>query len=158
MKELIEKDKSTKILLFAQWEGLISKIRVALNSFSIQFSHITGGNIYSKTKAIRDFNFNPEVRIMLMSLDSSASGTNLTVANHVFFVHPMLAKDNEQAVAYEKQAIGRILRPGQTKDVTVWRFVAEETLEEELLNQRADIDPSQKAENSVPASTTSRSS
>jgi hypothetical protein len=37
-------------------------------------------------------------------------GANLTVANHAFFVSPLLTPSKETYVAYESQAIGRIRR------------------------------------------------
>ena len=43
-------------------------------------------------------------RMLLLSLEESASGTNLTAANHVLIVHPMEAQSKEEAVAFEMQA------------------------------------------------------
>ena len=71
--------------------------------------------------------------VLLLSLAQSASGANLTAANHVFLVHPMLAGTQEKAVSYEMQAIGRARRWGQLRDtVHLWRFITVETVEEEL--------------------------
>merc|ERR1719199_1570507 len=71
--------------------------------------------------------------ILLLSLENSASGTNLTAANHVVFVHPMSAASSERAVSYEAQAIGRCRRWGQEKsEVHCWRFVTRGTIEETI--------------------------
>ena len=35
------------------------------------------------------FKKNPEVKILIMSIEQSASGINVTEANHVFFAHPV---------------------------------------------------------------------
>lgn len=43
--------------------------------------------------------------MLLLSLEESASGTNLTAANHVLIVHPMEAQTKEEAVAFEMQEI-----------------------------------------------------
>merc|ERR1712232_1043623 len=73
------------------------------------------------------------IHILLLSLEHSASGTNLTAANHVVFVHPMSAMSSERAVSYEAQAIGRCRRWGQEKsEVHCWRFVTRGTVEEAL--------------------------
>jgi hypothetical protein len=37
-------------------------------------------------------------------------GANLTVANHAFFVSPLLTPSKETYTAYESQAIGRVRR------------------------------------------------
>lgn len=67
-----------------------------------------------------------------MSLQESASGTNLTAANHVIIVHPMEALTREEAVAFEMQAIGRVRRPGQERKIHIWRFVTMNTIEQKI--------------------------
>ena len=70
---------------------------------------------------------------MLLSLEHAASGSNLTAANHVIFVHPMNADTLSSAVAYEGQALARVRRVGQERaEVHVWRFVTRETVEEHM--------------------------
>merc|ERR1719277_309371 len=79
--------------------------------------------------------------VMLLSLEHSASGTNLTAANHIVFVHPMSASSAERAVAYEAQAIGRCRRWGQERsEVHCWRFVTRGTIEETITaDHRRDL-------------------
>eukprot|EP00662_Eupelagonemidae_sp_cell21_P008012 gene8012-64280_t len=50
----------------------------------------------------------PAARVLVFHDDS---GLNLTISNHVFFVHPM------------RQALGRVRRRGQQRDVHLYRFV-----------------------------------
>merc|ERR1719230_1483297 len=69
---------------------------------------------------------------MLLSLEESARGTNLTSANHVLIVHPMEATSREEAVAFEMQAIGRVRRPGQLRKIHIWRFVTTGTIEQSI--------------------------
>ena len=57
---------------------------------------------------------------------------NLTVANHVIFLSPMFAKSKEHYKATETQAVGRVRRYGQTRQVNVWRFVARDTIDVEI--------------------------
>ncbi|CAK9105341.1 unnamed protein product [Durusdinium trenchii] len=71
-------------------------------------------------------------KVLLLSLQDAASGTNLTRANHVLLVHPMLASTHRLSVAYELQALGRCLRLGQRRRVCLWRFVTLGTVEEDL--------------------------
>ena len=71
--------------------------------------------------------------VLLLSLEHAASGSNLTAANHVIFVHPMNAETLSTAVAYERQALARVRRVGQERsEVHVWRFVTRETVEEHM--------------------------
>ena len=70
--------------------------------------------------------------VLLLSLEGSPSGMNLVCANHCLLVHPMFTDDPAQARAWEKQAIGRIVRTGQTRPCHIYRFITEETIEDEL--------------------------
>ena len=54
----------------------------------------------------------------MLSLENSASGTNLTEADYIFFVEPINKTRNEIA-AIEGQAIGRVCRIGQKNKVKV---------------------------------------
>lgn len=76
----------------------------------------------------------------MLSLEHAASGTNLTAANHVIFVHPMNAETLSSAVAYERQALARVRRVGQERsEVHVWRFVTRETVEEYMHQSLSDV-------------------
>ena len=47
----------------------------------------------------------------------------------------MLAITPQFAATYEKQAIGRLQRMGQTREVHVWRLEAADTIEPELTSR-----------------------
>jgi len=78
------------------------------------------------------------IRILLLSLEHSASGTNFTAANHVVLFHPMLAETPQAGAAFEMQAIGRALRYGQKRTVEVWRFVTADTAEQQITEQHSE--------------------
>ena len=75
------------------------------------------------------------MNILILSLESSAAGLNLQFARHVVLLHPMLAITPQFAATYEKQAIGRLQRMGQTREVHVWRLEAADTIEPELTSK-----------------------
>ena len=70
--------------------------------------------------------------MLLLGLDASCAGANLTAANFVFFAHPVLRDGARSPADIEAQAIGRARRYGQTRSVQVWRFVTANTIEETL--------------------------
>ena len=73
-------------------------------------------------------------RILLLMLKQGGQGLNLTEANHVVLVEPILNP------AQEAQAVGRINRIGQQRETHVHRFVVDDTVEENvhaLSQQRA---------------------
>lgn len=127
-----------KVIIFCQWEDLKRKVATALTEFGVAHWELAG-NVYKRGEVIRRFQEERGVdvtKVLLLSLDHCASGTNLTAANHVIFVHPMCTDSAERAVAYEAQAIGRCRRFGQEKpEVHCWRFVVRGTIEEEITTQ-----------------------
>ena len=64
---------------------------------------------------------------MLISLKAGGTGLNLTAADHVFLMDPWWNP------AAEAQAADRAHRIGQTRPVTVYRLVAQNTVEERIL-------------------------
>ncbi|CAJ1351070.1 unnamed protein product [Effrenium voratum] len=124
--------RSEKVLVFCQWEDLKRRISDALGSSGVPHVQLSG-NVWQRADTLRRFQEDGEdSRVLLLSLEHSASGTNLTAANHVVFVHPMFASSFDRAVAYEKQALARCRRYGQQKTVHCWRFVARGTIEETI--------------------------
>ena len=60
--------------------------------------------------------------------DESASGANLTTANHLVFVHPLVAESQQKWTQQEAQAVGRVRRYGQNREVFVHRFIVDESI------------------------------
>jgi len=129
------REQGEKAIVFCQWEDLKRKIADALGAIGLSHLELSG-NVYQRSEVIRCFqedNGANTASILLMSLENSASGTNLTAANHVVFVHPMSAASTERAIAYEAQAIARCRRWGQGKsEVHCWRFVTRGIIEEAI--------------------------
>ena len=120
--------KDEKVIIFAEWDNLLHTVGYALSANLIDHVYIKG-NINIRDKAIHDFQKNPDCRVILLSSVYGASGVNLSEATHVYIVHPFHGENGQQ---YEKQAIGRAHRTGQTKTVTVTFFLMEKTIEEVL--------------------------
>jgi SNF2 family DNA or RNA helicase len=129
------KEQGEKAIVFCQWEDLKRKIADALGAIGLSYFELCG-NVYQRSEVIRQFQeeSGPDTaHVLLLSLENSASGTNLTAANHVVLVHPMSAASSERAVSFEAQAIGRCRRWGQLKsEVHCWRFVTRGTIEEAI--------------------------
>ena len=90
----------------------------AFRKFGIGCLTLEGGPIQLRT-VIDKFEApsNTDDFVLMCSLQKKAAGTNLQCANHVLFVHPFFARSDEQCMAWEAQAIGRVQRYGQTKQV-----------------------------------------
>ncbi|CAK0829206.1 unnamed protein product, partial [Prorocentrum cordatum] len=139
LQQIKEQDSSAKCIVFCQWSSLLQKIAAAFVDFEIRHA-LLRGTVSERSRTLKKFRqADSSIDVLLLSLEDSASGTNLTCANHVLLVHPMNAKTQEQAVSFELQAIGRVRRWGQRRsEVHVWRFCTLGTVEEDLtrLHQR----------------------
>ncbi|CAK0841688.1 unnamed protein product [Prorocentrum cordatum] len=135
LASLQEREPSAKVILFVQWEDLKRKVAGALEESNMAFEHLRGG-VFARQRTIERFQHEEGgSRVLLLSLEDSASGTNLTRANHVILFHPVVSGTREAAVACEMQAVGRALRAGQERPVKVWRFVTAGTVEQRLTEE-----------------------
>lgn len=131
--------KDERVLLFVQFPDLMKKVTEALTYHKIKFLEIRG-TAHQKSKNLETFQNGSEERVLLLNvMDESASGANLTNANHAVFLSPLLAPSKEIYKACETQAVGRLVRYGQTKHVYVWRFITTNTIDEEIYEQRKEI-------------------
>ncbi|KAJ2934887.1 hypothetical protein H1R20_g2299, partial [Candolleomyces eurysporus] len=136
--ELIKKriPKDDRILLFVQFPDLMKKVGEALTYNKVKYLEIRG-TAHTKSKNLELFQNGSAEKVLLLNvMDESASGANLTSANHAIFLSPLLAPSNEIYTACETQAIGRLVRYGQTKHVKVWRFLTSNTIDQEIYTQR----------------------
>lgn len=119
-----------RVLIFSQLPKLLSIVKSALTAENIRFA-LCHGNVMMRNKALREFNDSEQDMVLLLSLEDAASGSNLQKATHVVLLDPLCGTLDE-VMAVEHQAIGRAHRQGQTKSVEILRFIASETIEEDL--------------------------
>jgi SNF2 family DNA or RNA helicase len=97
------------------------------------------GHVWQRDKAIRDFNNSNTIKVIMLSSESAASGTNLTKAEIVILLDPVYGTAEHRRNT-EWQAIGRAYRMGQTKTVEVIRFVMENSVEQEIYDSNIKHD------------------
>ena len=125
-----------RVLIFVQFQDLMKKVGAALKANKINYLEIEGSSA-SRSKTLQAYQDGDDARVLLLNvMDESASGANLTVANHAIFLSPLLAPSQEIYDACETQAIGRLRRYGQTKHVFIWRFLSTNTIDVEIFEQR----------------------
>ncbi|KAG6827082.1 hypothetical protein H0H92_013265 [Tricholoma furcatifolium] len=131
-----EVKKDERVLVFVQFPDLMKKVADAFTHNGIKFLQITGSAV-QKSGNLDKFQNNSKERVLLLNvMDESASGANLTSANHAIFLSPLLAPSKEIYRACETQAVGRLVRFGQTKHVNVWRFLTTNTIDDEIYEKR----------------------
>lgn len=133
-------DEKAKIIVFSQWDDMLSLIGKTLAENGVANTFIKG-NVYHRNNAIKKFKYGVDSKgkttisnVIMLSLENAASGTNLMEANYIFFVEP-INNTIENCQAIEGQAIGRVCRIGQKKKVDIIRLITKDTIEEEIYNK-----------------------
>lgn len=131
-------DPDSRIIIFSQWDFMLSLIGKTLSENGIANCFVKG-NVWSRNSAINKFKNGKTLsgednKIIMLSLKNSASGTNLNEATHIFFVEPINACIDEVR-AIESQAIGRACRLGQKRKVELYRILVKNTIEEDIYNE-----------------------
>ena len=85
---------------------------------------MTRENRDKSKQALRE---DPSIRVMLVSIGAGGLGLNLTTANKVFMMEPQFNP------AAEAQAVDRVHRLGQDREVTIKRFIMDGSFEEKML-------------------------
>jgi SNF2 family DNA or RNA helicase len=136
-----------RVVLFVQYSDLMHNIKQILVQEGIPTVAVEGSTtqeIIRADKAISGFKDRflsswSERVLILNSSDVSASGVTLVRANHVIFLHPLFAANQHEFDSKERQAIGRVRRPGQERDIHLYRFYVEHSLDHEILQDRYNI-------------------
>ncbi|XP_029968550.1 transcription termination factor 2 [Salarias fasciatus] len=128
LKAIREKSDDQKSVIVSQWTSMLKIVAVHLGQMGLKYGVIDGTiNPKRRMDLVEDFNTNPRgPQVMLVSLCAGGVGLNLIGGNHLFLI------DMHWNPALEDQACDRIYRVGQSKDVTIHRFVCEGTVEEKI--------------------------
>ena len=131
-------EQSEKTLIFTQYKQMGDLLAQVLeNTFHRKAPFLHGGlSIKKRDQLVQDFQNEPQVRTMIVSLKAGGTGLNLTAANHVIHY------DLWWNPAVEAQATDRAYRIGQKKNVMVHRLLTENTFEEkinDMLNEKKDL-------------------
>ncbi|KAL6690984.1 SNF2 family N-terminal domain-containing protein [Trichoderma pleuroticola] len=113
-----------KSIIFTSWRDTIDILGALLTERGVLFSRIDGRTSPTeRTVKVSEFQHNPKILVLLMTINSGAVGLTLTRASQVHIVEP------HWNPALEKQAIARALRVGQTQPVTIFKYITEKTVE-----------------------------
>ncbi len=117
---------------------MLDLIAQELQKTEIDFVELRG-DTKDRATPVRRFQ-NEEVPIFLISLKAGGTGLNLTAADTVIHYDPWWNP------AVEQQATDRAHRIGQTKNVFVYKLIAEGTIEQRMLELQ---DPKRTLANSI---------
>ena len=114
-----------RALIFSQFTSFLKKAAARLDAQGIRYEYLDGATL-KRADVIKRFK-QGDAPVFLISLKAGGFGLNLTEADYVFMLDPWWNP------ATEAQAIDRTHRIGQTKNVMVYRMVANGTIEEKVM-------------------------
>ncbi|MDN5808475.1 MAG: DEAD/DEAH box helicase, partial [Brevibacterium sp.] len=112
-------------IVFSQFTSFLDKVAEDLDRRGVPYV-VLDGSTRNRGQVVDEFR-SGAAPVFLISLKAGGFGLNLTEADYVFLMDPWWNP------ATENQAIDRAHRIGQTKNVMVYRYVAEGTIEEKVL-------------------------
>jgi len=150
----------SKAIVFSQFVNMLDLIRWRIHSdpylegLGLGIRALHGGmNVKARDAVLKDFREDNNVRVLLMSLKAGGVALNLTCANHIYLMDPWWnpfaeSKRSQNPVlsticsiflasnifmVLTVQAIDRTHRIGQYRPIRAIRFIAEQTVEERIL-------------------------
>lgn len=131
LKDII-KDKMQeghRFLIFSQFVSALNIVKDEIEKMGIKYFMITGDtSAKERLRICNDFNKDEDYKIVLISLKAGGTGLNLVGADVVIHLDPWW---NYSA---ESQASDRAHRIGQTRTVEVIKLIAENSIEEKVVN------------------------
>ena len=118
-----------RFLIFSQFVSALNIVKDEIEKMGIKYYMITGEtSAKERLRICNDFNTDEEIKIVLISLKAGGTGLNLVGADVVIHLDPWW---NYSA---ESQASDRAHRIGQTRTVEVIKLIAENSIEEKVVN------------------------
>ena len=127
--ELLENgtEAGHKILLFSQFTSMLEIIAKRLTKDKIPYYMLTGATSKKERMQMVTSFQKDDVQVFLISLKAGGTGLNLTAADIVIHYDPWWN------VAAQNQATDRAHRIGQENQVTVFKLITKNTVEENIL-------------------------
>lgn len=130
--------RGSRALIFTQMTKVLDILEQFLNLHGHRYLRLDGATrIEARQHLTERFNTDPRILAFILSSRSGGLGINLTGADTVIFY------DLDWNPAMDKQCQDRAHRIGQTRDVHIYRFISEGTIEANILrksNQKRMLD------------------
>lgn len=125
-----------KILLFSQFTTMLDRIADRLQANGFSYYTLTGSTkTQERIRLVNAFN-EDNTNVFLISLKAGGTGLNLTGADIVIHYDPWWN------LSVENQASDRAYRIGQTKNVQIYKLIADRSIEQSILRlqqSKADL-------------------
>jgi SNF2 family DNA or RNA helicase len=126
IKKIEANSADEQIVIFSSFSESLSVFSEILNEYDIGHAIIDGAT-KNRDSTISDFK-NNKFKVLLLTYKVGSEGLTLTNANHVVLLDPWWSD------AVHKQAIGRVHRTGQTREVEVYQLYNSYTFEKHMID------------------------
>jgi len=124
------KAEGHRVLCYSQMTKMIDILEDFMAFRKHRYIRLDGSSKLSERRdMVEDFQTNPNIFVFLLSTRAGGLGINLTSADTVIFY------DSDWNPTNDAQAMDRAHRIGQTEQVTVYRLLTKDTIEERILHR-----------------------
>ncbi|ETS80319.1 hypothetical protein PFICI_07848 [Pestalotiopsis fici W106-1] len=117
-----------KNLIFTSWRLTLDALQFELSRRGLPHLRIDGTTSFlDRQRILSQFSEDPDQCTLLMTIGTGAVGLAITSANRVHLVEP------QWNPSMEDQAIARVIRMGQEKRVSVFKYIMKGTVEESIV-------------------------
>jgi SNF2 family DNA or RNA helicase len=115
-------------VVFSGWTSYLDLIELALLDAGIGFLRLDGKlSVSARTAVLDRFKSDPSITVCLVSIKAGGQGLNFTAASNVFMMEPQFNP------GVEMQAVDRVHRLGQKRNVHIRRFIMANSFEEKIV-------------------------
>lgn len=126
--EILYNESPIRSVVFTGWTQYLDLIEIALKDADIGFLRLDGKmSVSARTRVLEQFRTDNTISVILVSIKAGGQGLNFTAANKVFMMEPQFNP------GVEMQAIDRVHRLGQTRDVEITKFIMADSFEEAIV-------------------------
>ncbi|KAG7386702.1 hypothetical protein PHYPSEUDO_015382 [Phytophthora pseudosyringae] len=116
-----------RVLIFSQWTKLLDLLEVLMSHMEYRYLRLDGSTDVQERQGLIDtYNEDKNIFVFLLSTRAGGLGINLTAADTV------ILHDLDFNPTSDEQACDRCHRIGQTKPVSIYKLVSENTVDEDI--------------------------
>ncbi|CAG8952746.1 hypothetical protein HYFRA_00008990 [Hymenoscyphus fraxineus] len=126
--ELATHTENEKCVVFSYWTSTLDLVQLMLKDIGIPYTRIDGNTSLQRRKAaLREFERENATRVILVSITCGGAGLDLTAGSRAYLLEP------HWNPMIEEQALCRVHRVGQKRNVTTVRFLIRDSFEEQIV-------------------------
>ncbi|KAL3496710.1 P-loop containing nucleoside triphosphate hydrolase protein [Aspergillus germanicus] len=129
LQDELLRHRKEKSVVFSSWTTTFDMVQSMLDASQISYVRIDGKvSQRDRALALSRFQTDLSIQVMLLSIYCGAEGLNITAASRVYLMEPQWNPN------IESQALARVHRLGQTREVTTTTFIMKDSIESHVIN------------------------